>query len=48
VVRAYQTACAEVIQRYSGHIAQYLGDGLLVLSGKNIQTSLSPELYTPP
>jgi hypothetical protein len=30
VVRAYQTACAEVIQRYSGHIAQYLGDGLLV------------------
>jgi class 3 adenylate cyclase len=33
VVRAYQTACAEVIQRYSGHIAQYLGDGLLVYFG---------------
>src|SRR5262245_1399219 len=30
VVRAYQTACTEVIQRYEGHIAQYLGDGLLV------------------
>jgi class 3 adenylate cyclase/tetratricopeptide (TPR) repeat protein len=33
VVRAYQSACAEVIQRYSGHIAQYLGDGLLVYFG---------------
>jgi len=33
VVRAYQTACAEVIQRYSGHITQYLGDGLLVYFG---------------
>jgi class 3 adenylate cyclase/predicted ATPase len=30
VVRAYQSACAEVIQRFDGHIAQYLGDGLLV------------------
>jgi class 3 adenylate cyclase len=33
VVRAYQTACAEVIERYSGHIAQYLGDGLLIYFG---------------
>src|SRR6516165_5945312 len=33
VVRAYQTACTEVIQRYEGHIAQYLGDGLLVYFG---------------
>src|SRR5262245_1668089 len=30
VVRAYQAACAEVIQRFDGSIAQYLGDGLLV------------------
>ena len=30
VVRAYQGTCAEVIQRFEGHIAQYLGDGLLV------------------
>ena len=29
VVRAYQTACTEVIRRYDGHIAQLLGDGLL-------------------
>src|SRR4030095_1053273 len=30
VVRAYQAACAEVIQRLARHIAQYLGDGLLL------------------
>jgi TOMM system kinase/cyclase fusion protein len=33
VVRAYQRTCAAVIQRYDGHIAQYLGDGLLVYFG---------------
>jgi predicted ATPase/class 3 adenylate cyclase len=33
VVRAYQATCAAVIQRYDGHIAQYLGDGLLVYFG---------------
>jgi class 3 adenylate cyclase/predicted ATPase len=33
VVRAYQSTCTEVIQRYDGHIAQYLGDGLLVYFG---------------
>jgi class 3 adenylate cyclase len=33
VIRAYQATCAEVIQRYDGHIAQYLGDGLLVYFG---------------
>src|SRR5215470_13205709 len=33
VVRAYQEAAAAVIQQYAGHIAQYLGDGLLVYFG---------------
>src|SRR6266545_4039758 len=33
VVRAYQRVCTEVIQRYDGHIAQLLGDGLLVYFG---------------
>ena len=33
VVRAYQETCTEVIRRYEGHIAQYLGDGLLVYFG---------------
>jgi len=30
VVRAYQQVCSEVITRFDGHIAQLLGDGLLV------------------
>src|SRR6266436_6419977 len=33
VVRAYQSTCAEVIERFDGHIAQLLGDGLLVYFG---------------
>src|SRR5262245_39089939 len=33
VVQAYQETCAKVIARYDGHIAQYLGDGLLVYFG---------------
>jgi class 3 adenylate cyclase len=33
VVRAYQAICTEVIRRYDGHIAQLLGDGLLVYFG---------------
>jgi class 3 adenylate cyclase len=33
VVRAYQEAASRVIDRYSGHVAQYLGDGLLVYFG---------------
>src|SRR5262249_24249469 len=30
MVRAYQQVCSEVITRFDGHIAQLLGDGLLV------------------
>jgi len=33
VVRSYQETAAEVIQGFEGHIAQYLGDGLLVYFG---------------
>ena len=33
VVRAYQETAAEVIARFEGYIAQYLGDGLLVYFG---------------
>src|SRR4029453_9673706 len=32
-VVAYQTACHHVIACYEGHIAQYLGDGVLVYFG---------------
>jgi class 3 adenylate cyclase/predicted ATPase len=33
VIQAYQATCAQVIQRFDGYIAQYLGDGLLVYFG---------------
>src|SRR5262245_48472695 len=33
VIRAYQAVCATVIEPLEGHIAQYLGDGLLVYFG---------------
>ena len=32
-VQTYQAACRQVIARYGGHIAQYLGDGVLVYFG---------------
>jgi class 3 adenylate cyclase len=33
VVRAYQRVCSAIITRFDGHIAQLLGDGLLVYFG---------------
>jgi class 3 adenylate cyclase/predicted ATPase len=33
VVLAYQATCVEVLQRFDGYVAQYLGDGLLVYFG---------------
>ena len=32
-VVAYQAACRHIVARYEGHIAQYLGDGVLVYFG---------------
>ncbi|MEE8545430.1 MAG: adenylate/guanylate cyclase domain-containing protein [Alphaproteobacteria bacterium] len=33
VLRAYQETCAESVGRFGGHIAKYIGDGLLVYFG---------------
>ncbi len=33
VVKAYQDACAEVVVRFEGQVAKYLGDGILVYFG---------------
>lgn len=33
LVREYQDVCAKVVHRFEGHIAQYLGDGILVYFG---------------
>ncbi|MEA2912825.1 MAG: hypothetical protein QOJ15_4906, partial [Bradyrhizobium sp.] len=33
VIRAYQTACADVISRHDGFVAKFMGDGLLAYFG---------------
>ena len=33
LMQAYQQACREVIEHYDGHVAQYLGDGLMIYFG---------------
>lgn len=33
IMRAYQNCCAEIISRYEGYIARYMGDGILVYFG---------------
>ena len=33
VMRAYQAGCTEVIGRFDGHVAKYMGDGVLAYFG---------------
>jgi len=33
VILTYQQTCAEQIRRFDGHLARYVGDGLLVYFG---------------
>jgi class 3 adenylate cyclase len=33
VLRAYQAACARAVSRYEGHLAQFLGDGVMAYFG---------------
>ncbi len=33
VIAAYQNACSEVIRRYEGHVAKFMGDGVLAYFG---------------
>ena len=33
VITAYQNACSEVIRRYEGHVAKFMGDGVLAYFG---------------
>jgi class 3 adenylate cyclase len=33
LMRGYRAACTAVVERYEGHVAQYLGDGLMVYFG---------------
>jgi class 3 adenylate cyclase/predicted ATPase len=33
LMRAYQNTCAEVVERWDGHVAKYMGDGILAYFG---------------
>jgi class 3 adenylate cyclase len=33
LIQSYRQACGDVVARYEGHVAQYLGDGLMVYFG---------------
>jgi class 3 adenylate cyclase/tetratricopeptide (TPR) repeat protein len=33
VIQAYQTCCAKIVTEFQGHIAQYMGDGVLIYFG---------------
>ncbi len=33
LIKSYRAACGAVVSRYAGHVAQYLGDGILVYFG---------------
>src|SRR5215475_9654220 len=33
ILAAYRSVCAEVVGRFEGHVAQFLGDGILIYFG---------------
>lgn len=41
--RVFQTLCGDIAEKYHGHIANYLGDGLLVLFGHPVASEFDPE-----
>jgi hypothetical protein len=42
VIATYRAACAEIISTYDGHVAQFLGDGLLVYFGFPVRMRMTP------
>jgi class 3 adenylate cyclase len=43
LIQRYRAVCGEIVSRYGGHIAQYLGDGLLVYLGWPVAHEDAPE-----
>jgi class 3 adenylate cyclase/tetratricopeptide (TPR) repeat protein len=43
ILREYQTQCADAVRRFDGHVAQYLGDGLLVYFGYPVAHEDDPQ-----
>jgi len=44
LMQSYQQTCGNVIEKYDGHVAQYLGDGLMTYFG-NVATGLLIRLH---
>ncbi len=42
-IRVFQTICGNISKKYSGHISNYLGDGMLVLFGHPNASEFAPE-----
>ena len=42
-IRVFQTLCGGIAEKYHGRIANYLGDGLLVLFGHPVASEFDPE-----
>ena len=40
VMQAYQAACADVVSRFEGHLARFLGDGVLAISAGRRRTRM--------
>ncbi len=43
LILAYQQVCGDVTEKYAGHVAQYLGDGLLIYFGHPVAHEDDPE-----
>jgi SAM domain (Sterile alpha motif)/Adenylate and Guanylate cyclase catalytic domain len=42
VIRAYHKACTEVVERWGGHVAKYMGDGVLAYLAGRRRTRMRP------
>ena len=48
LMQAYRKACSDVIARYYGHVAQYLGDGVMVYWAGRPRTRTTPAARSAP
>jgi class 3 adenylate cyclase len=47
VISAYQKCVAEIVQRFGGYVAKYMGDGVLVYFGYPLRCCQQPQIKWP-